>query len=87
MTALTKGKGAANAANGFFLAMALWQKGDKDEARKWFDKAVACTKEKDPKDVELRQFWAEAADLLGRPSPEHTKGGTASAETRPGTPR
>ena len=27
------------------------------------------TKEKDPKDVELRQFWAEAADLLGRPSP------------------
>ena len=40
-TARTKGAGAANAANGFFLAMALWQKGDKDEARKWFDKAVA----------------------------------------------
>src|SRR5262249_10257365 len=32
----------------FFLAMAHWQKGEKAEARKWFDKAVAWTKEKDP---------------------------------------
>ena len=33
----------------FLVAMARWQKGDKDEARKWFDKAVAGTKDKDPK--------------------------------------
>ncbi len=53
----------------FLQAMAHCQKGDKGEARKWFDKAVAWTKEKDPKNAELRQFWAEAADLLGQPGP------------------
>ena len=50
------------------------------EARKWFDKAIAWTKEKDPKNVELRQFWAEAADLLGRPGP------TASGAASPAAP-
>jgi tetratricopeptide (TPR) repeat protein len=54
----------------FFLAMAHWQKGEKDEARKWFDKAVAWTKEKGPKNAELRQFWTEAAELLGQPGPD-----------------
>ena len=53
----------------FFVAMAHSQKGDKAEARKWFDKAVAWTKEKDPKNAELREFWAEAAELLGQPGP------------------
>ncbi len=63
--ALTKG---VDASNWFFLAMAHWQKGDKDDARKWFDKAVAWAKQ-DLKNVELRQFWAEAAQLLGLPGP------------------
>jgi serine/threonine-protein kinase len=54
----------------FFLAMARWQKAEKDEARKWFEKAVAWTKEKDPKNSVLRQFWTEAAELLGRPGPD-----------------
>jgi serine/threonine-protein kinase len=52
----------------FFLAMAHWQKGNKDEARKWFDKAVAWTLEKDHKNEELHQFWNEAAELLGMDS-------------------
>jgi hypothetical protein len=56
--------------NWFFLAMAHWQKGDKDEARKWFDKAVAWTKEEDPKNAELLRFWVEAAELVGRPGPD-----------------
>jgi hypothetical protein len=47
--------------------MARGPKGDKGEARKWFEKSIAWTKEKDPKNVELRQFWAEAAELLGQP--------------------
>ena len=50
----------------FVLAMAHWRKGEKDEARTWFDKAVAWTKGKDPKNEELRQIWKEAADLLDR---------------------
>jgi Tfp pilus assembly protein PilF len=54
----------------FILAMARWQKGDKDEARKWFDKAVAGIKEKAPGDAESRRFWVEAAQLLGRPGPD-----------------
>ncbi len=58
-----------HAGDWFLLAMARWQKGDKDETRKWFDKAVAWTREKDPKNAELRQFWAEAAELLGQPGP------------------
>ncbi len=62
----------------FFQALSLWQKGDKDEARKWFDKAVAWTKEKEPENKELRQFWAEAAGLLGQPGPSSP--GTPSVE-------
>ncbi len=81
--ALTKG---GDASNWFFLAMAQWQKGDKDEARKWFDKAVAWTNEKDPKNVERRQFWLEAAELLGQPGPG-AQSGTVPAEDRPGAPR
>jgi serine/threonine-protein kinase len=54
----------------FFLALAHGKKGAGDEARKWFDKAVAWTKEKDPKNSELRQFWKEAAELVGRPGPD-----------------
>jgi tetratricopeptide (TPR) repeat protein len=53
----------------FFLAMAHAQKNEKVEALKWFDKAVAQTKEKDPKNTELLQFWNESAALIGQPGP------------------
>ena len=65
--ALSKG---GNASDWFFMAMALWQKGDKDKARMWFEKAVAWTREKDPKNKELLQFWEEAGDILGQPVPQ-----------------
>jgi hypothetical protein len=55
--------------NSYFLAMAHWQEARKDEARKWFDEAVKWTKEKEPRNAELRQFWTEAAGLLGQPGP------------------
>jgi WD40 repeat protein/serine/threonine protein kinase/Tfp pilus assembly protein PilF len=59
----------------FLVAMARCQNGDKDEARKWFDKAVAWTKANGAKNVELRQFWSEAAELLRQPgSPAATPG-------------
>lgn len=59
-----------NAWDWFFLAMALARKGEKDKAAQWFDKAVAQTKEKDPQNLQLRQFWAEAAKLLDRTAPD-----------------
>ena len=49
----------------FFLAMAQWQLGHKDEARNWYDKAVAWTEENQRNNEELRRFRAEATELLG----------------------
>jgi tetratricopeptide (TPR) repeat protein len=54
----------------FFLAMARWRKGDKDEARKRFDEGVAMTKKASPPNSEHLQFWKEAAELLGAPGPD-----------------
>jgi eukaryotic-like serine/threonine-protein kinase len=70
----------------FFQAMARWQKGDKDEARKWFDKAVGWTKEKEPKNAELLQFWSEAAELLGQPGPNAAGAGSSVAKPAPNKP-
>ena len=53
----------------FFLAMAHWQRGDKEQARKWYDQAVPWMEKNKPQDEELRRFRAEAATLLGLPTP------------------
>jgi len=63
----------------FFLAMCHWQLGEKDVARKWYDKAVLWMDEQQPNDQELRRFRTEAADLLGISQP---KSSTAPS-TRP----
>ncbi len=49
----------------FFLAMAHWQLGDKEQARKWYVQAVQWMEKNKPKDEELGRFRAEAAALLG----------------------
>jgi tetratricopeptide (TPR) repeat protein len=49
----------------FFLAMAHWQLGEKEQARQWYDKAVQWMDKNDPKNDELRRFRSEAAELLG----------------------
>jgi len=61
----------------FFLAMAHWQLGKEEktpgreqaahrqEARKWYDEAVAWTDKNQPANEELIRFRAEAAKLLG----------------------
>ncbi len=62
-----------NAYEGFFLAMAHWQLGEKDKAREWFDKSVQWMEKDGKANEELRRFRAEAADLLGikeRPTPK-----------------
>jgi serine/threonine protein kinase len=48
----------------FFLAMAHAQQQNKDEARKWYDRATAWM-DNQPDNEELRRFRDEAATLLG----------------------
>jgi tetratricopeptide (TPR) repeat protein len=55
---------AANALEGFFLAMAHWQISEKDKARAWFEKAVQWMEKGDKDDPELKRFRAQAAMLL-----------------------
>jgi len=52
-------------ADWLFLSMAHWQKGDKDKARSWYDKAAEWMGKNRSQDDELRRFHAEAAALLG----------------------
>jgi uncharacterized protein HemY len=49
----------------FFLAMAHWQLDEKEEARAWYDRAVAWMDQHAPQDEELKRFRAEAMALLG----------------------
>lgn len=48
----------------FFLAMAHWQREEKEEARRWYDRALAWMEKNKPNDEELRRFQGEAAKLL-----------------------
>jgi WD40 repeat protein len=75
-TELHKG---GDARDWYFQSMARWQSGDRDAARNSFDKAVALTKEHNSRDVELRQFWVEAAELLGRTGPNPSGAGSPGA--------
>jgi tetratricopeptide (TPR) repeat protein len=57
--------GGGNSIDWFFLAMARWQMGEREEARQWYDRAVRWMGE-NPSDFddELRHFRAEAEELL-----------------------
>jgi tetratricopeptide (TPR) repeat protein len=52
----------------FFLAMAHWQLGDKDQAERWYGQAVRWMEKNAPQDEELRRFAAEAAELMKKGS-------------------
>jgi tetratricopeptide (TPR) repeat protein len=51
--------------NAFFLAMAHWQLGHKDEARQWYCRALEWMERSKLNGGELSRFRAEAASLLG----------------------
>jgi tetratricopeptide (TPR) repeat protein len=55
----------SNAYNGFVLAMANRQLGEKDKARAWFDKSAVRMAKGLQENAELKRFRAEAAQLLG----------------------
>jgi tetratricopeptide (TPR) repeat protein len=61
--ALSPGQYVAD--NGFFLAMAHWQRGSQADARQWYERAVQWMEKNNPKDAELRRFSEEASKLLG----------------------
>jgi len=50
--------------NGFFLAMAQWQLGDRERARQSYDSAAEWMRRQQPWNFELRRFRAEAEALL-----------------------
>jgi uncharacterized protein HemY len=49
----------------FHLAQAHWRLGDKEQARRWYDRAVRQMDKKMSNDEGLRRLRAEAAELLG----------------------
>jgi tetratricopeptide (TPR) repeat protein len=64
-TSMNHEPGVNSAYNCFFLAMAHWQKGEKEQARAWYDKSIAWMEKNSPQNEELVRFRAEAAALLG----------------------
>jgi tetratricopeptide (TPR) repeat protein len=54
----------------FFLAMALWQRGDRAEADRYYAQAVKSMGKTDDRDMEVRRFRAEAEALMTKGQPE-----------------
>ncbi len=77
-------RSGGTASDWFFLAMAHKQLGNQEEARQWYDKAVAWTQTNKPDDAELRRFQAEAAALLGVTPPDCRASTRACGESRGG---
>jgi Flp pilus assembly protein TadD len=57
-------RSGADCAELYFLAMALWQLGRQNEARRWFDEATQLRAEHQLDDAESARLEAEAAQLL-----------------------
>jgi tetratricopeptide (TPR) repeat protein len=58
-----------NSHDWFFVAMTHWKLGDRAEARRWYDQAVAWMDQNQPNNAELRRFRAEAGELIAEQSP------------------
>jgi tetratricopeptide (TPR) repeat protein len=71
----------------FFLAMTRWQQGTRDEARQWFDQALAWIERTRSEDPEVRPFQAAALMDLPGPRPQPATGGAPTAEAGTGTAR
>ena len=73
---LNRGESVNAVRTWLFLAMAHSTKGNKDQARQWYDKAVAWMEKNPAKNDDFVRLRAEAAALLGltgRPQPPETK--------------
>jgi tetratricopeptide (TPR) repeat protein len=54
-----------DAVDWFFLAAAHWQLGNKDDARRWYGKAIDWMDANAPTNPQLLRFRREVADLIG----------------------
>ncbi len=70
LTRATQLRSGGNGYDWFFLAMAHWRRGDKQEARRWFDQAVAWTDRHCPRTSDLGRFRAEVEELLKAEPPK-----------------
>ena len=61
----------------FFLAMARWQLGDKEQAVAWYDRAVQWMEKNQPRNEELIRFRAEAAECSKIDHNDFCSGGQA----------
>jgi eukaryotic-like serine/threonine-protein kinase len=61
--------GGGDSFDWFFLAMAQWQLGNREEARKWYGRALEWMAQHQPNHPELRRFRSEAAQVLGVKEP------------------
>jgi tetratricopeptide (TPR) repeat protein len=66
------------------LAMSYWQLGEKEEARKWYDKTVqsvnkSVSEGKLTKCEHCRRLYSKAAELLGAPDPLNSEDGAATS--------
>ncbi len=71
----------------FFLAMAHWKNGDRDQARRWYDKAVDEMAKHPSSDPDLKRFRIEAELLLGIADAQMPTGPDAFARKEPRTGR
>jgi tetratricopeptide (TPR) repeat protein len=60
-----KRRSGGDALDWFFLGMAHWQLGNKDEGRRWYEKSVEWMDANAPANTELIRFRAEADALMG----------------------
>src|SRR5262249_34461512 len=58
LTRATEFRSGGDSAEWFFLAMAYWRSGDKQQGRAWYDRAVRWMDEHQPRDEKLRRCRA-----------------------------
>ena len=58
-------RAGGDATDWYFVAMAHWQLGRHEEARKWYAKAVEWMNENQSKSDELQRFRVVATELIG----------------------
>jgi tetratricopeptide (TPR) repeat protein len=76
-------RAGGDASDWLFLAMAHWQLDHKDEARRWYDKAVEWIDKYDLTNEELHRFRAEATELLGISEPQPSAEGKPASDQTP----